>query len=121
MSQAVMKIFGSKLAAAWFAALFVCGAGAAASGQEAAASGGTNVILLTFTGKVEVSPPGTTAWAPGETNQTLPLGYRVRTGKSSRATLRLSNMSILRVFELTTQEIRPPKATGKLSALDVKS
>ncbi|MGA2177695.1 MAG: FecR domain-containing protein [Verrucomicrobiota bacterium] len=117
----MMRPFTDKLATAGFAALLVFGAGFAAPGQQPAAGSGAEVILLTFSGKVEVSPAGAPAWNPGQTNQVLPLGYRIRTGKSSRATLRLSNLSILRVFELTTLEIRPPKATGKVSALDLNS
>jgi len=50
----------------------------------------------------------------------LNVGDRLRTGKSSRATLRLSNQSILRVYELTTLEIQPPQA-GHRTALNLQS
>ena len=52
----------------------------------------------------------------GRTNQTLKLGDRLRTGKSSRATFRLSNLSVLRVYELTTLEIQPPEQPGRRRA-----
>jgi hypothetical protein len=75
----MMRPFTDKLATAGFAALLVFGAGFAAPGQQPAAGSGAEVILLTFSGKVEVSPAGAPAWNPGQTNQVLPLGYRIRT------------------------------------------
>jgi len=78
-------------------------------------------ILETFSGKVEISIANTTSWSPGRTNQPLEVGDRIRTGKSSRATLRLSNRSVLRVFELTTLEIQAPPQTGANALLNVQS
>src|SRR5271157_1959043 len=88
---------------------------------QGAASGTTNAVLLTVSGKVEVLPRGETLWTAGHTNQVLRLGDRLRTGKSSRATLRLSNLSVLRVYELTTLEIQPPDQPGRRAVLDLES
>ena len=78
-------------------------------------------VLLTIEGKVEVSGAGTTTWTPGQTNGILHIADRVRTGLRSRAAVRLSNLSVLRVNELTTLQIQPPSAPGKQSRLDLGS
>ena len=80
-----------------------------------------DIILLTFAGQVDVAPAGTTAFAPGKTNQILQLGDHLRSGKSSRATLRLSDLSVLRVYELTTLEIKPPAKPKANDVIDIKS
>jgi hypothetical protein len=86
------------------------------------AQGGTNdAVLLTVSGRVEVAPRGETAWTAGHTNQILKLGDRLRTGKNSRATLQLSTLSVLRVYELTTLEIQPPEQPGRRAVLDLES
>lgn len=78
-------------------------------------------VLLTAEGRVEVARAGQAAWNPGQTNQSLQTGDRVRTGPRSRATIRLSNLSVLRVNELTTLEIRPAQNPGGPTGLDLKS
>ncbi len=77
-------------------------------------------ILLTLEGKVETAPSNQAVWSPGQTNQTLRAGDRLRTGVRSRSTVRLSNLTVLRVNELTTLQIQPPSATGKQNALDLQ-
>jgi hypothetical protein len=106
-----------------FVVAVVCGTAIAALSQPAApaAPAAQVTTLLTLSGKVEVSPPGKAEWSPAQTNQTLQVGERIRTGKSSRATLRLSNLSILRVYELTTLEIQAPQKPGASALLDVQS
>jgi hypothetical protein len=88
---------------------------------QVAQSGTSNAVLLTVSGKVEVAPRGQTAWTAGHTNQILKLGDRLRTGKNSRATLQLSTLSVLRVYELTTLEIQPPEQPGRRAVLDLES
>ncbi|HEX3988210.1 MAG TPA: FecR domain-containing protein, partial [Verrucomicrobiae bacterium] len=51
---------------------------------------------------------------------TLHVGDRLRTGLRSRATVRLSNLTVLRVNELTTLQIQPPSEPGKQSSLDLE-
>ena len=90
----------------------------------AANSSSTNqAALLTIEGdgKVEVARSGTGNWHAGRTNEVLLVGDRVRTGLRSRATVRLSNLTVLRVNELTTLQIQPPSKPGKQSALDLES
>ena len=78
-------------------------------------------LLLTAEGKVEVSPVGQTEWTTARTNQVLRVGDRVRTGARSRSTIRLTNLSVLRVNELTTLQIQAPSGTGQQPGLDLKS
>lgn len=76
-------------------------------------------LLLTVEGQVQVSPTGATQWVAGHTNQLLHLGDRLRTGERSRATVRLSDLSVLRVNELTVLQIREPDTSGNQSLLDM--
>src|SRR5712691_323869 len=70
-----------------------------ARGADAAA-GKLVCVLLTKEGKVEMARRGEAQWAVAQTNQVLQVGDRLRTGVRSRATLRWSNLSVLRVNEL---------------------
>jgi len=69
---------------------------------------------------VDVAPAGTTTWTPGKPNQILRQGDQIRSGKASRASIRLSDKSVLRVYELTTLEIKPPQQAGHNDVIDVK-
>ncbi|MGD1089939.1 MAG: TonB-dependent receptor, partial [Verrucomicrobiota bacterium] len=80
----------------------------------------TESILLTAEGKVEAAQEGSMNWLPAHTNQLLHVGERLRTGLRSRATVRLSNLTVLRVNELTTLQIQPPSEPGKQSLLDLE-
>lgn len=78
-------------------------------------------VLITAEGKVDVAPAGSTAWVPATTNAVLKTGDRLRTGLRSRAVVRLANLSVVRVNELTTFVVQPPAAPGKTARLDVQS
>ena len=78
-------------------------------------------LLLTVEGKVEVARGGGAVWTPGQPNQVLSPGDRIRTGERSRATIRLLDLSVLRVNEITTLEIRPPDPGGRKTLLDLRS
>jgi tetratricopeptide (TPR) repeat protein len=80
-----------------------------------------DAVLLTASGTVEVAPAGGSAWNPAHTNEVLKVGDRLRTGKSSRASVQLSNLSVLRVYELTTLEIQPPQVPGHHAVLGLKN
>src|SRR5947207_7674698 len=56
----------------------------------------TSITILTFSGKVEISRHPN-IWDPGQTNQVLQVGDRLRTGKDSRATIRLSDGTTIKV------------------------
>lgn len=88
---------------------------------HAQGAGGASAALLAAEGKVEVATSLATGWMPGLTNQVLDVGDRVRTGLRSRATLRLSDQTVLRVNELTLLEIRPAQTAAKRPGLDLKS
>ena len=77
-------------------------------------------LVLTIEGTVEVSRAGTTQWARASTNLSLGFGDSLRTGPRSRATVRLSDLSVLRVNEKTVLEIRS-QGEGKGSILDLQS
>lgn len=89
-----------------------------AFGQTAPSS---EASLLAVSGTIEIAPAGTSSWRPGARGQALHLGDQVRTGKNSRATIRLSNLSIIRLYELTTMTVQPPKAEAQNTAIEVKS
>ena len=76
--------------------------------------------LLAYEGKVQFAVPPRLQWVPAVTNQALNVGERLRTLLRSRATLRLTDLSILRVNELTVLEIRDPESSGKDSLLDLR-
>ena len=68
---------------------------------------------------VEVQARGA-AWKPAQLGLELAIGDRLRTGEFSRAAVRFTDLSMLRVDELTTIEISPPIAAGGKRSLDVK-
>ncbi len=70
--------------------------------------------------RVESAKSGTENWVPAPAGQILRVKDRLRTGMKSRATLRLSNQSLLRLNQLTTIEIQPPPTEEKRSILDLK-
>ncbi|MBM3834896.1 MAG: tetratricopeptide repeat protein [Verrucomicrobia bacterium] len=79
--------------------------------QVLAQSSGSAVkptVVLTIEGTVEFMKAGTAAWISARTNQVLMIGDRLRTGDKSRATVRLSDLSVLRLAESTAIEIEPP-------------
>src|SRR3954470_1218265 len=59
-------------------------------------------------------------WTQAEVGQKLAVRDRVRTGELSRAALRLTDLSVLRLNELTKIEILPPVVETQKPTLDVK-
>ena len=64
--------------------------------------------LVGFAGMVEVTVANTNDWRIATTNQVLRVGDRLRTAADSRATLQLSDRSVIRVNQSTIIEIQPP-------------
>jgi len=60
-------------------------------------------------------------WKAVSLNQDLPPGTRLRTGLRSRATLRWSDRSVIRVDELTSMEIAPPEQEASKPVLNFRS
>jgi tetratricopeptide (TPR) repeat protein len=80
----------------------------------AAAETSPSAELLSKENIVDVTVKGGAAWNAATVGQVLAIGDKVRTGEDSRATVRMTDLSILRIGELTTSEITPPAtATGK--------
>src|ERR1022692_2950219 len=86
------------------------------SGAEPAAQG----EILGREGSVEFSSQ-TTNWTDARVGLKLVVQDRLRTLALSRATLRLAELGRLRVNELTTLEILPPKATTSKATIDLKA
>ena len=84
---------------------------ATARGQTAATTNST--VLLTVDGTVEIQHAGASDWSRGAVSQALSFGDRLRTAASSRATVRLTPLTVLRANESTTSEIQPPAPPNK--------
>lgn len=78
-----------------------------------------DATLLTKVNLVDAAKPSG-AWSTAEVGQSLAVRDRLRTGEDSRASARLTDASVLRIDELTTIEILPPKETNAKATLDVK-
>jgi len=102
----------------WFVGLF---ATTGLFAQPAPESQTAPAIVLGREGKVDAAAKGTANWTAVTTNQALNTGDRLRTGLRSRATIRWSDLSVVRVNELTTMEIQPPAKAGNKAELDLKS
>jgi len=64
--------------------------------------------ILEISGKVEISAGANNAWRAARTNELLRAGHRLRTDPDSRAMLRLSDKSVIRIDQNTLLEIMPP-------------
>jgi Tfp pilus assembly protein PilF len=80
-----------------------------------------NATVVATEGMVEILTGGGTNWINAKAGQVLNVGDQVRTGQRSRATVRLSNLSILRVSEQMSYEILPPRQPGGKPVIDVKA
>jgi Tfp pilus assembly protein PilF len=65
-------------------------------------------LVLSLEGKVEVSRSGSAVWDPAYTDQVLLGGDRLRTGERSRARVRLSELTVISVGELSVLQVPPP-------------
>ena len=60
------------------------------------------------------------SWKSATVGQTLAIHDRLRTGEDSRAAVRMTDLSVLRIDELTTIEITPPSTASDKPSLNVK-
>ena len=121
-----MTALYSKTLPHWLAFVVLLFAGMAGSAQTAtpapaAVTNANDAVLLTIFGTVEVAPAGSTTFAPAHANQVLHIGDQVKSGKANRASLRLSDKSVVRLYELTTMEIKPPAPASHNDVIDVKA
>ncbi len=92
----------------WAGVLMLVGILAGAvRGEEAAPSLAAEVVERTGTVEISRSPDG---WTSAEPNAALPPGSRLRTGADSRATVRLSDLSLVRIRERTLVEFQKPQS-----------
>lgn len=77
--------------------------------------------LLTAQGSVQIAIAGTDDWKVARREQILRVGDRLRTGKRSRATVRLADRSVLRINQLSVLQIRAPRQTNAKGLVDLKS
>ncbi|HLZ54299.1 MAG TPA: FecR family protein, partial [Verrucomicrobiae bacterium] len=82
---------------------------------------GEVAVLVGLEGSVELLRAASTNWIAADAGAKLNVGDQLRTGSRSRATLRLSNLSVLRVGELMNYEIEPPRTTEGRPTLNLKS
>ena len=82
---------------------------------EPPTSAGINLAsqLVEFSGQVEITLAETNDWQPARTNQLLHPGDRLRTAAGSRATLQLSDRSVIRISQSTFLEIEPPSQPAR--------
>lgn len=109
-----LAVFATAASAFWLGAI-------PSPAQPAPETQTAPAIVLGREGKVETATRGSSTWSAVSTNQALNAGDRLRTGLRSRATLRWSDLSVVRVNELTTMEIQPPAKAGNKAELDLKS
>lgn len=64
--------------------------------------------IVEFSGPVEILRAGTDQWQPAQTNLVLNAGDRLRTGSAARATLQLSDRSVIRIDKSSLLQLQPP-------------
>lgn len=89
--------------------------------NSAAAAETNSCQLVESQGKVEIARKGSTDWMPAAVDELLEVGDRLRTGLRARATLRWSELAVIRVKELTSLEIQPPAKDGAKPEMELKS
>lgn len=100
------------LATVW-AAFFVL-----SPARAQAAENGEGAALLSKENVVEIKGGG--SWAPATVGQSLSIHDQVRTGEDSRAAVRLTDLSVYRMDELSKIEITPPATANDKPGLNIK-
>ncbi len=78
-----------------------------------------NPTVLSKENVVDASRSGG-PWASAAVGQVLALRDRIRTGEDSRAAIRMTDLSVLRIDELTTIELTAPPVASNKPSLNVK-
>ena len=71
-----------------------------------------NSLLLSKENVVDAASRGG-GWTSATVGQALATQDRLRTGEDSRAAVRMTDLSVLRIDELTTIEITPPSSSER--------
>jgi Tfp pilus assembly protein PilF len=114
-SMSKNSVIGPARALLW---LLACGCywamlSVAAAQPLPSASANPATRLVEFAGRVEITAAGTNDWHLAKTHQLLHPGDRLRTAADSRATLQLSDRSVIRVSQSTILEIQPPSQPAR--------
>jgi tetratricopeptide (TPR) repeat protein len=86
---------------------------------DAPAQGPESATLLNKENVVDAAK-SSGGWSGATVGQVLAVRDRLRTGEDSRAAVRMTDLSVLRLDELTTIEITPPSTTTDKPGLNVK-
>lgn len=86
--------------------------------QKPASVAERDIRVISIQGAVEVQRAGAAVASPAQTNQSLSAHDRIRTGQRSRALLRWSEDSTLRLADRTEVRILPPAQPGALYDVD---
>jgi len=78
-----------------------------------------NAELLSKENVVDAAK-SSSSWTPAAVGQPLSVHDRLRTGEDSRAAVRMTDLSVLRMDELTTIEITPPSTASDKPGLNMK-
>jgi tetratricopeptide (TPR) repeat protein len=78
-----------------------------------------SAALLSKENVVDVAK-GNGGWSLATVGESLAVRDRLRTGEDSRAAVRMTDLSVLRIDELTTIEITPPASSSDKPGLNVK-
>ena len=104
--------------ASFFAVLFLgMSSSRIASAEEKSNTG--MAALISKENSVDSSRPPA-EWRPANVGQELIVHDRLRTGEDSRAAVQFTDSSILRMDELTEQEILPPQVAGTKPTMNLK-
>ena len=104
-----------------FLLMILFGVSAALAQEPPVEEGDGQISIVSLTGTVEIAKPDSVDWVVAKQDDLLEAGWRVRTGRRSKVTIRMSDLSILRVGQLSTLEIQPPKGDRRKRALDLKA
>jgi len=101
--------------------LVVAGWAMPLAGAEPAAAPAASCVLLEKEGAVEVQRKGATAFVEAQVNDRFQAGDLVKTGLRSRAVLRWSETSMVRLDQATTTELQDPTKPGANPELNLRS
>jgi tetratricopeptide (TPR) repeat protein len=79
------------------------------------------VRILSVQGKVEVARSGQQDWILAKTDMPLKPGDQVRTARRSKATLQMSDKTVLKIRQLTTMVIQASPSGEQMPELNLKS
>ena len=77
--------------------------------------------ILSTQGKVDIFRKESQLWIPAKVSMPLSNGDVVRTGRRSKASLQMTDKTLLKIRQLTTMVIQPPEKKGAQPLLNLRS